>query len=61
MQFRLVGSPDQCRPIGKIADTEIRSSTMTAVFSGIKIPDSDLTPRKFDTVSRIEAYIAAKR
>jgi acyl carrier protein len=28
---------------------------------GIKIPDSDLTPRKFDTVSRIEAYIAAKR
>ena len=28
---------------------------------GIKIPDSDLTPRKFDTVARIEAYIAAKR
>jgi acyl carrier protein len=28
---------------------------------GIKIPDSDLTPRKFDTVSRIEAYVAAKR
>lgn len=27
----------------------------------IKIPDSDLTPRKFDTVARIEAYIAAKR
>ncbi|HXA49433.1 MAG TPA: acyl carrier protein [Candidatus Acidoferrum sp.] len=28
---------------------------------GIKIPDSDLTPRKFDTVARIEAYVAAKR
>ena len=28
---------------------------------GIRIPDSDLTPRKFDTVSRIEAYVAAKR
>jgi D-alanine--poly(phosphoribitol) ligase subunit 2 len=28
---------------------------------GIKIPDSDLTPRKFDTVERIEAYVAAKR
>jgi acyl carrier protein len=28
---------------------------------GIKIPDSDLTPRKFDTVARIEAYIATKR
>jgi acyl carrier protein len=23
----------------------------------IKIPDSDLTPRKFDTVERIEAYV----
>ena len=23
----------------------------------IKIPDSDLTPRKFDTIERIEAYI----
>jgi D-alanine--poly(phosphoribitol) ligase subunit 2 len=28
---------------------------------GIKIPDSDLTPRKFDTIARIEAYLAAKR
>jgi acyl carrier protein len=28
---------------------------------GIKIPDRDLTPRKFDTVARIEAYIATKR
>ena len=23
----------------------------------IKIPDSDLTPRKFDTIERIEAYL----
>jgi acyl carrier protein len=28
---------------------------------GIKIPDSDLTPRKFDTVARIETYLASKR
>jgi acyl carrier protein len=27
----------------------------------IQIPDSDLTPRKFDTVARIEAYVASKR
>ena len=27
----------------------------------IRIPDSDLTPRKFDTVARIEAYVAARR
>jgi acyl carrier protein len=24
----------------------------------IKIPDSDLTPRKFDSLSRMEAYLA---
>jgi acyl carrier protein len=27
----------------------------------IRIPDSDLTPRKFDTVERIQTYVAAKR
>jgi acyl carrier protein len=27
----------------------------------IRIPDSDLSPRKFDTVDRIEAYVASKR
>ncbi len=27
----------------------------------IRIPDSDLTPRKFDTVARIEAYVTSKR
>ena len=26
----------------------------------IRIPDSDLTPRKFDTVARIEAYVASR-
>jgi acyl carrier protein len=27
----------------------------------IKIPDADLTPRKFDTIERIDAYISAKQ
>lgn len=27
----------------------------------IKIPDSDLSPRKFDSIERIEAYIDSKR
>jgi len=27
----------------------------------ISIPDSDLTPRKFDSIDRIEAYISAAR
>jgi len=27
---------------------------------GIKVPDADLSPRKFDSVSRIEKYVASK-
>jgi acyl carrier protein len=27
---------------------------------GVTIPDSDLNPRKFDSIARIEAYLAAK-
>ncbi|HKE23296.1 MAG TPA: acyl carrier protein [Bryobacteraceae bacterium] len=27
----------------------------------IRIPDSDLSPRKFDSIGRIEAYVNAKR
>ncbi len=26
----------------------------------VKIPDSDLSPRKFETVARIEQYVASK-
>jgi acyl carrier protein len=26
----------------------------------VKIPDSDLTPRKFDSVTRIEAYLQSR-
>jgi acyl carrier protein len=26
----------------------------------IRIPDSDLTPRKFDSISRIEAYVQSR-
>ena len=31
-------------------------SALEAEF-GIKIPDSDLNPRKFDSIERIEAYL----
>jgi acyl carrier protein len=27
---------------------------------GVQIPDSDLNPRKFDTIERIDAYITAR-
>lgn len=28
---------------------------------GLKIPDADLNPRKFDTVERIESYLEARQ
>lgn len=28
---------------------------------GVKIPDSDLNPRKFDTIARIESYLETRR
>jgi acyl carrier protein len=34
-------------------------SALEQVFS-IKIPDSDLNPRKFDSISRIESYIESR-
>ncbi|HEX4229201.1 MAG TPA: acyl carrier protein [Bryobacteraceae bacterium] len=34
-------------------------SAIEAEF-GIAIPDSDLTPRKFDSIARIESYIEAR-
>lgn len=27
---------------------------------GIKVPDSDLNPRKFDSIARIDAYLSSK-
>ena len=34
-------------------------SQLESEFS-IRIPDSDLTPRKFDTVARIRAYVESR-
>lgn len=28
---------------------------------GVRIPDSDLSARKFDTIEKVKAYLAAKR
>jgi len=28
---------------------------------GVKIPDSDLSPRKFETIVKIEQYLAARK
>ena len=46
---------------GGMASVWSATNIFTERQFAIKIPDSDLTPRKFDTVARIETYIAAKR
>jgi acyl carrier protein len=43
-------------------DSFILADLVTALERefAIKIPDSDLTPRKFDSVARIEAYLQSR-
>jgi acyl carrier protein len=43
-------------------DSFILADLVTAIEKefGLKIPDADLTPRKFDSVSRIEAYLQSR-
>ena len=59
------------RPIPQDPDESLFESgvldsfALTDVVSGIeeefaiKVPDKDLTPRKFDSIARMEAYIAS--
>jgi acyl carrier protein len=60
------------KPIDPSPDESLFESGMLDSFSladlvaelekefNVKIPDSDLKPRKFDTVERIEAYLASR-
>lgn len=45
-----------------LLDSFTLSDLVTALESefAIRIPDSDLTPRKFDSVERIEAYVESR-
>lgn len=45
--------------LDSFALTDVVAELETA-FS-IKIPDSDLNPRKFDSIARIEAYIESRQ
>ena len=40
--------------------TLVDLATHLETHFGIQIPDSDLTPRKFDTIERIDAYISSR-
>jgi acyl carrier protein len=64
---QVAGKPIDPSPEESLFESGLLDSfSLTDLVSGlerefaIRIPDSDLTPRKFDTVARIEAYVAAR-
>ena len=55
-------APDESLFESGLLDSFTLTDLVTALereFS-IRIPDSDLTPRKFDSVSRIESYVESR-
>ena len=65
---QVAGKPIQPSPDESLFESGLLDSfSLTDLVSalereyGIRIPDSDLSPRKFDTVERIQAYVAGRR
>lgn len=59
---RTIPAPDESLFDSGVLDsfTLVDLASQLETNFGIKIPDSDLTPRKFDTIERIDAYISSK-
>ena len=64
---RLSGKPLAIAPDESLFESGVLDSFALTDMVGalerefsIRIPDSDLTPRKFDSIARIEAYIEAR-
>lgn len=55
-------APDESLFDSGLLDSFTLSDLVTALESefAIRIPDSDLTPRKFDSIERIEAYVESR-
>ena len=55
-------SPEESLFESGLLDSFTLTDLVTALESefSIRIPDSDLTPRKFDSVARIEAYVQSR-
>ena len=53
--------PDESLFEGGVLDSFALTDVVGAIEDefAIKIPDKDLTPRKFDSIARMEAYIEA--
>ena len=64
---QFAGKPISPSPEDSLFESGLLDSFALADFVGglerefsIRVPDSDLTPRKFDTVARIEAYLQSR-
>ena len=55
-------SPEESLFESGLLDSFTLTDLVTALESefSIRIPDSDLTPRKFDSIARIEAYLQSR-
>jgi len=64
---RVAGKPIDPSPEESLFESGLLDSFALADFVAalekefkVRIPDSDMTPRKFDTVERIEAYLQSR-
>jgi acyl carrier protein len=64
---RVAGKPVEFAPDESLFESGLLDSfTLTALVTelesefALQIPDSDLNPRKFDSVERIQAYLAGR-
>ena len=55
--------PDESLFVSGLLDSFALADFVTGLEEefGVTIPDSDLSARKFDTIGKVEAYLAAKR
>ncbi len=67
MLRQYAGKPIDPSPEESLFESGLLDSFALADFVGglerefsIRIPDSDLSPRKFDTLARIEAYLQSR-
>lgn len=59
---QLTPGPDESLFVSGLLDSFALTDFVTGLESefGVIIPDSDLSARKFDTVSKVSSYLAAK-
>jgi acyl carrier protein len=62
-QQSLPADPEESLFEGGLLDSFVLPDLISALEAefGIQVPDSDLSPRKFDSVSRIEAYLNSRK